>query len=81
MPISLKVQGKCLYYPSGDLKIVYGRPAGFFVTKKSCSEFVVPFVSVLRKKCKIQNQTHCFTVCISSSAGICEHIPAANVQR
>ena len=34
MPISLKVQGKCLYYPSGDLKIVYGRPAGFFVTKK-----------------------------------------------
>ena len=33
MSIFLKVQGKCLYYPSGNLKIVFDRPAGFLCLK------------------------------------------------
>ena len=67
MPISLKVQGKCLYYPSGELKNRFWSPWRRRFTRHARYQCV-------QKKMSNENESHCFAVFISLSTGICEHI-------
>ena len=72
MPISLKVQGKCLYYPSGDLKIVFGRP-------DEEGSLDMPVVSVFRKKCQMK-MNHTVLQCLYHyPPGFVNTSPASNV--